>query len=378
MIRGTGVMRQTPTILISCGEASGDLHAARLVSELYETFPGARILALGGDRVAAAGATVLFHIRDYAIIGFSGVVTKLPKLVRLERGLKQALENGVDLFIPVDYPGLNLRLAAHAKKAGIPVLYYISPQVWAWGAGRIRRLAESVDRMAVILPFEERFFNDRGIQAEFVGHPLVEDHALPDPVPQSVRSGVGLLPGSRTSEVRRILPILLSASSEIKRADRRVKFSIGRSEFVPRRIYEKIVARHGVDVEISERTRDIMAGSKLLLVASGTATLEGALFETPLVIVYRMSRLNYFIAHRLIKIENIGLVNIILDEKVSPEFVQSEADPKAIAAAAGNLLSDEGLRAEMVRRFQGLRAMLTGKGGCRRVAEISEHLLDHS
>jgi lipid-A-disaccharide synthase len=371
-------MRQTPTILISCGEASGDLHAARLVEELLREFPEARILAFGGERVAAAGARVLYNIADYAIIGVSGVVTKFPKLVRLERGLKRTLENGVDLFIAVDYPGLNLRLAEHARKHGVPVLYYISPQVWAWGAGRARRLAKSVDRMAVILPFEEPFFARQGIPAEFVGHPLVEDHALPDPLPQSARSGVGLLPGSRTSEVRRILPILLSAARVMQKSAPALRFSIGRSEFVPRRIYEKIVARHGIDAEISERTRDIMAGSKLLLVASGTATLEAALFETPLVIVYRMSRFNYFIADRLIKIDDIGLVNIVLDKRVSPEFVQSEAHPKAIAAAATALLNDEELRKATVERFKGLRSMLTGRGGCRRVAEICRDLLVHS
>jgi lipid-A-disaccharide synthase len=371
-------MRKAPTILVSCGEASGDLHAARLVEKLLQRFPGAKILAFGGDKVAAAGAEVLYNISEYAIIGVSGIVTKLPKLVRLERGLKRALDGGVDLFVPVDYPGLNLRLAGHAKKKGIPVLYYISPQVWAWGAGRVRRLAASVDRMAVILPFEEAFFRRHGIAAEFVGHPLVEDHALPGALPQDRRSGVGLLPGSRTSEVRRILPVLLAAAAEIRRAYPGTEFSIGRSEFVPREIYEKIVRRQGLGVEIGGRTRDIMAKSRLLLVASGTATLEGALFETPLVIVYRMSKLNYFIADRLIKIDNIGLVNIILDERISPEFVQTEADPKAIADAATALLGDEGLRAAAVERFKRLRTILTGSGGCRRVAEICGDLLGYS
>jgi len=369
-------MRQTPTILITCGEASGDLHAARLVGELLRSFPGAKILAFGGQRLAEAGATVLYHIEDYAIIGFSGVVTKFPRLVKLERGLKKVLDDGVDLFIPVDYPGLNLRLAGHAKKSGIPVLYYISPQVWAWGKGRARKLAEVVDRMAVILPFEEGFFRKQGVPAEFVGHPLVEDHSLPEPRPQSARSGVGLLPGSRTSEVRRILPILLSAAAEIRRRDTGVRFSVGRSPSVPRRIYEKIVSRHAVDVDIEEKTHDIMAGSKLLLVASGTATLEGALCETPLVVVYRMSMLNFLIARRLVRISSIGLVNIILDEKVCPEFIQAGAKPEPIARAALALLGDDGRREEMVARFKSLRAMLTGKGGCRRVAEMSEQILD--
>lgn len=371
-------MRENPTILISCGEASGDLHAASVVARMLEKHPGAKVIAFGGERVAAAGGDVLYRIEDYAIIGFSGIVTKFPKLVRLERGLKRVLEKGVDLFIAVDYPGLNLRLAGHARAAGVPVLYYISPQVWAWGHGRIRKLAETVDRMAVILPFEEAFFRSQGIPAEFVGHPLIEDHVLPEPLPQSVRAGVGLLPGSRTSEVRRILPILLMAAGRIRRQYPDATFSIGRSRFVPRRIYDKIISRHRVDVEVNDDAHEIMARSRLLLVASGTATLEGALRETPLIVVYKMSMLNFFIARRLVKIDHIGLVNIILGEEVCPEFVQSDADPAPIARAAADILGDEQRRGAMVRKFEGLRAMLKGTGGSRRVVEISEELIDHS
>jgi lipid-A-disaccharide synthase len=356
------------------------MHAGPLVARLLEKFPGARIIAFGGERVTESGAEVRYRIEDYAIIGFSGVVTKFPRLMKLERGLKKILDGGVDLFIPVDYPGLNIRLAEHAKKCGVPVLYYISPQVWAWGSGRARKIAEAVDRMAVILPFEEGYFQSRGMRAEFVGHPLVEDHPLPDPLPQPVRSDVGLLPGSRTSEVRRILPILLAAAAEIRLRRREERFSIGRSPFVPRRIYEKIVSRHaaefGAAVDIEESTQDIMARSRLLLVASGTATLEGALHETPLIVVYRMSRFNYFIARRLVTIDNIGLVNIILDAGVCPEFVQARALPGPIAAAAVEMLEDGKRREDMVEKFKGLRTMLKGTGGCRRVAEISEELLD--
>ena len=188
-------MRKRPTILITCGEVSGDMHAANLVTELRRRFPEVKVLALGGEHIARAGGDVLYNIEDYAIIGFSGVVTKLPRLLRLERNLKRVLENGVDLFIPVDYPGLNLRLAAHAKKSKIPVLYYISPQVWAWGGGRVEKLARSVDRMAVILPFEEEFFQGHGIPAEFVGHPLVEDHEIPPPLGQGTPGGSALFPG---------------------------------------------------------------------------------------------------------------------------------------------------------------------------------------
>lgn len=370
-------MRRKPTILVTCGEASGDLHAANLVKELLQRMPDARIVAFGGDRVAEAGADVIFHIKDYAIIGFSAVLTNLPRLAKLERGLKKVLDEGVDLFVPVDYPGLNIRLATHAKNVGVPVLYYISPQVWAWGQGRIEKIANAVNKMAVILPFEEDFFNTRGIPAEFVGHPLVEDRALPCPSSQDTRNGVGLLPGSRTSEVRRILPILLGAAERIKKRHPEMEFSVGRSPWVPMRIYKKIIARSSIDVAVEEDSKGVMAKSRLILVASGTATLEAALCETPLIIVYRLSMINYTIAKWLIKIRNVGLVNIILDEEVCPEFIQADAKPDPIADASLRLLDVAEEREKMIAKFKGLRELLKGNGGSRRVAELSEELLNH-
>ena len=184
---------QKPTILVSCGETSGDMHAAVLVERLLERLPGATIVAMGGDRVREAGAELLHHMEDYAVLGFSGILTRLPRFIRLERSLKARLKRGIDLFIPVDYPGLNLRLASYARGLGIPVLYYICPQVWAWGGKRVATIERSVDSLALILPFEERLFHS--IDREFVGHPFVEDHRLPEPLPQSEREGIGLLPG---------------------------------------------------------------------------------------------------------------------------------------------------------------------------------------
>ena len=368
-------MKRPARILVTCGESSGDLHASSLVRELLRKQPEARILALGGDRVLTAGAELISHIRDVSIIGISGVVTQFGKLAKLERKLKRVIDDGIDLFIPVDYPGLNLRLAEYAKKRGVPVLYYISPQVWAWGRGRIRKLQQFVDYLAVILPFEEDLYRDEGIRAEFVGHPILEDHGFPEAMDQSTRSGIGLLPGSRTSEVRRILPVLLETAERIRDELPGERFAIGMSKSVPRRIYEKIVGRHNVEVELTEDTHELMASSRLLLVASGTATLQGALYETPLIIVYRVSMVNYLAAKLLVKIEHIGLVNIILGEEICPEFVQVNARPDRIADEALKLLGDRGARNSMVNRFGTLRSMLGGKGGSRRVAEISEQLL---
>ncbi len=369
-------MKENPTILVSCGEASGDLHAANLVGELLRKMPGATILAFGGEKVRRAGAKLLCNIDDYSsIVGLSGVLTNLPRLASLERKLKRAL-SGVDLFIPVDYPGLNLRLAARAKELAIPVLYYISPQVWAWGRGRVEKMTQLVDFMAVILPFEEKIYREEGIPTEFVGHPFVEDHELPLPLDQHGRSGIGLLPGSRAQEVRRILPVLLDTAQRIHKVRPEETFTIGLSPTVPKAIYQKIMSRYSLDVVFEENAQVVMANSKLLLVASGTATLQGALFETPLIIVYRMSLFNYLFARTVIKIDHIGLVNIILGEEICPEFIQIEARPKTIADKALALLEDPVQRNAMLARFGDLRAKLAGGGGCRRVAEISERLLE--
>jgi lipid-A-disaccharide synthase len=374
-------MRTNPTILLCTGEMSGDIHAAHLVRHIRDILPDARILAMGGDRCREAGAELLFHYRDYAVLGFSGVLANLAKFLRLERSLKARMKDGVDLFIPVDYPGLNLRLARYARSRGVPVLYYISPQIWAWGAGRLEKMARSVDRMAVILPFEEDLYRRRGIPVEFVGHPFLVDHELPDPLPAGERDGVGLLPGSRVQEVSRVLPVLLKTARLVREKSGDgggARFAIGRSREVPESLYRSIVASagEGIDVTIDDDAVGVMRRSRLLLVASGTATLQGALMRTPLVIVYKVSALNYLVARRLVKIPNIGLVNVILGGEVCPEFVQGDAAPERVAPAALELLDGAGPRETMLTRFDELRRMLSGGGGCARVAEMAVELLE--
>jgi lipid-A-disaccharide synthase len=369
-------MQSLPTILISSGEMSGDLHAAQLVRRLRERFPHARILAFAGDRCGEAGAELLFHYHDYDVLGVTGVLTGLHRFLRLERSLKKNLDAGVDLFIPVDYPGLNLRLASHARRRHIPVLYYISPQVWAWGGGRLDKIARAVDRMAVILPFEEDLYRKRGIPAEFVGHPFVVDHELPDPLPESGREGVGLLPGSRLQEVRRILPALAESSLAMRDADPALRFTVARSPTLPESLYRELLDGSGADVAFDDDAVAVMRRSRLLLVASGTATLQGALMNTPLVIVYKASRFNYLLGRRLVRIPHIGLVNIILGDAVCPELIQSSAVPKRIVPAALELLREGEGRRAMLERFGRLRRALSGGRGCERVAEMAQELLE--
>lgn len=367
-------MSGAPTIVICSGEMSGDLHAARLISALRRRIPGARLLAMGGDRCAEAGAELLFHYRDYAILGFTGVIANLPRLWRLERALRRRIDDA-DLFIAVDYPGLNLRLAGHAHSRGVPVLYYISPQLWAWGAGRMEKIVRNVDRMAVILPFEESLYQEHGVDAEFVGHPFMVDHELPAPVAEDARAGVGLLPGSREQEVRRILPSLVGAAGALADTYPALQFTVGRSPMVDASVYERILAGSHLQIGIDDDAVGVMARSRLVLVASGTATLQAALLETPLVVVYRVSALNYALARRLVKIPTIGLVNVVLGEPVAPELIQGDASPAAIARAGRTLLEDTGARERMLSRFRTLRDLLSGGRGCERVAEIADELI---
>ncbi len=363
----------TPRIVVSCGEVSGDQHAARIINAL-KSRQDVVVSGIGGDECRAAGMALKFHVKDFAILGFTAVVMNLPKLIGLEAGLKRELRNA-DLFIAVDYPGMNMRLVRHAAKLGVPVLYYISPQLWAWGEKRVAEVRSNIDRMAVILPFEEQFYRERGVEVEFVGHPFVHDHPLPDPLPQSEREGVALLPGSRLQEVTRILPDMLKAAELLTQRIPGVTFSLGMSPTLPRIVYDRILKRSTATVSLSTSALDVMRTARAALVASGTATLQTAMMQTPLTVVYRVSALNYAIARRVVRVDNIGLVNVVLGERVCPELIQNEATPQAMADSVQAMWEDGEVRDRMVARLKALPEMLRGSGGAKRVAAIAKELL---
>lgn len=361
-------------IVLCAGELSGDMHAARLVAALRARPEGVGIEGMAGANCARAGMDVHFEHGDYALIGFTGILSNLPKFARLERSMKRLID-GADLFIAVDYPGLNLRLCAHAHRRGVPVLYYIAPQVWAWGQGRVAKIRRVVDTMAVVLPFEEEFFRRAGVRAEYVGHPFVVDHELPAPVSASAREWIALLPGSRVSEVRAILPVLLEAAAQLAGERPGLRFVIGKSPTLPEDLYRRLLARARVDCDVREDAVGVLGGAHAAMVASGTATLQSALLETPLVVVYRTSRLNYHIAKRLIRIPHVGLVNVLIGEEIAREFVQDHARPGDIARAVGRILDDPEQRDATVARFRELRRQLGAGRGCERVAEMAGSLL---
>ncbi|MGH7480639.1 MAG: lipid-A-disaccharide synthase [Longimicrobiales bacterium] len=375
-------MGAAPTIMLSAGEPSGDVHGALLAAALRRRWPDVRLFGLGGPRMAEQGVDLLADFDRLSVMGFAEVVRHLPFFVRLLRRVDRELRaRGTDLVIPIDYPGFNFRLAKRAGAARVPVLYYIAPQVWAWHRSRARQLAELADRLAVVFPFEEAVFREAGARARFVGHPLLDQPeaaaglrarlALHPDAPV-----LALFPGSRTQEVQRHLDLFVKAAERVRAALPEVQPVIATVGAVPAAAYRE------APYPTTSESRALLRAATAALVKSGTSTIEAALALTPMVIAYRTSRLTHAIARRVVEVDHIGMVNLIARERVAPEFVQDEATPSALADALLPLL-DRGdpVRARMVGRLGGIRAALrhTGAGEASvagRVAAMAGELLD--
>lgn len=363
------------TILLTCGETSGEHHASRVVYELRSRDPSARVVALGGRELEAAGAEILFPMAEYAFMGFSEVVTHLPKVFALERKIKKLLRSGrIDLFMPVDYPGLNLRLARYAKAAGVPVLYFVSPQVWAWGGWRVKRMKEIVDLMTVILPFEEEIYRRAGIPVVFVGHSAldeIEAPALPKEAPQEKQPfNILLFPGSRQQEVARMLPPLIEASLILKRRFPQARFRLGLAPLIEEETLD-IPLDVRAFIEITRRGVDELTDAALVLAASGTVTLLTAISGTPMVVFYKTTMFTYLLGRLLVKIPWIAMPNVLAGERLVPELVQGDATPARIADEAAALLGSGNRYRELSSNLIGLRERLRGSGGAVRVADVA-------
>ncbi len=366
-------------MMIIAGEASGDLHGSGLVRELKFRDPDLDIFGIGGDRMKKEGMQLLRHINEMSVLGFLDVIKQFRffRTVYHELVKKMEQENPAVLVL-IDYPGMNLKLAKAAHKRNIKVLYYIAPQVWAWGAGRIKKMDKYVNRMAVIIPFEERMFRDAGIDATFVGHPLLEvirprlgrkEFFDQFNLNQNSKT-IGLLPGSRSHEVNRLLPEMIKAVKRLKKEHRDIQVVIGKSTSVSQDIYQQIVGNDN-DIQIIETfTYDIMKHCDLLIVASGTATLESALFETPLIIVYKVDSFSYFIGRMLVKIEHIGLVNVIAEQKIVPEFIQGNFEAKKLLPEMKALLYNEKERQSVKQNLIQIKERLGEKGASAKTADM--------
>jgi len=333
-------------VMIVAGEASGDLHGAGVVRELKRRQPGCDLFGIGGDKMHAAGMELIYHIRELSFMGFWEVLQHLPVIRSVERTLAALLvARRPDVLLLIDYPGFNLRFARTASRHGIKILYYISPQVWAWNPGRVRKMKSLIDKMLVVFPFEIDIYRKEGIDVEFVGHPLLE--IFDSPVSRDEfckrwgfdgqKKILGLFPGSRRQEVERIFPAMLGAA-RILHAEYDVHVAVGVSSALEVDFLRSFLRDDFPVRLIQHATHDIMKNADLAIVTSGTATLETGYFQTPMIIVYKTSLLTYLIGRLFVRIKNIGLVNIVAGRKIVPELLQSKVTPKRVAKEASDLL----------------------------------------
>ncbi|MBN1918292.1 MAG: lipid-A-disaccharide synthase [Verrucomicrobia bacterium] len=369
-------------ILIVAGEHSGDLRGAELVRALKAIEPSLELFGIGGERMRAAGVELVHDITEISVTGFVEVLKGLPRFRRVFRDiLRSARERRPDAAVLIDFPGFNLKLAKKLKVLGVPVVYYISPQVWAWLPGRIRKMVRTVSKMIVIFPFEEAFYRRHGMPVEFVGHPLV-DALKPSVPPEAFRVEFGiapgtkivaLLPGSRRNEVECNWPVM-RAAAELIAHELQAREVPGTRFFVPvaSRQLRELIEADGVDAGMTlldGRAYDVIHAADAAIVCSGSATLETGCAGTPLVVMYRTTPLTYWIARRLVRVEHIGMINILAGERVAPEYIQRAARPEAIARDVVRVLTDEAYAAAVRARLLAARAKLGLPGAAARAAE---------
>ncbi len=367
-------------IMIVAGEASGDLHGSNLVKEVLRNNPDLSFSGIGGPKMRDAGVTILADASEMAVVGLVEVISHATVIYRAFSTLKRIIRTDPpDLLILIDYPDFNLFLAKVAKRAGVRVLYYISPQIWAWRMGRVKKIARLIDRMAVVFPFEIPFYEKEGVPVTFVGHPLV-DIVHPtmaraeaqacfglDPA----RKTVGLFPGSRKGEILHLFATILEAAALLKKHYPDLQFILPLASSLSGTDIAPFLESSPLDIRVIEgKGYDVMQVCDAIITVSGTVTLEAALMEVPMVIIYRVSPLTYAVGKRLIKVDHIGICNIVAGERVVRELIQDDAEPAWIAAEIGRILTDDGYAAEMRAKLAGIRAKLGSGGGSARVAEL--------
>ena len=368
--------------MIVAGEASGDLHGGNLVQEMRRIDPRLTFVGVGGERMKAAGVNLVADVADMAVVGLTEVVFKLTKILKVMRRLKDILRNDPpELVILIDYPDFNFPIARSAHQRRIPVLYYISPQLWAWRKRRISTIRRFVDRMAVILPFEESFYRQCGVEVTFVGHPLLDEVKTHDEGQREVLKRLGfkeetttiaLLPGSRPTEVTRLLPEMLGACRILMGELSPLQFVLPLAGTLNASVVHNILRQFPVPVKIVQEGRyEAIALADTAIVASGTATLETALLGTPMVVVYRLSGLSHAVGRRCIKVKYISLVNLIAGQAIVPELIQEEANSQRIAAEVRDLIVGQEKARDMKVSLAKLREKLGDPGASQRTARIA-------
>ncbi|MBI5145150.1 MAG: lipid-A-disaccharide synthase [Candidatus Omnitrophica bacterium] len=366
-------------ILIVSGEPSGEMHAASLTQKILEIDPAVKISGVGGQLLKEAGAEVFYDIKDISVIGLFDVLKKLPHFLNLQKLiLKKIAEDKPQAIILVDFSGFNLRLAKKIKKS-IPVIYYVSPQVWASRQGRIKTIRKYIDKIIVLFKFEKEFYLKYGINAEFVGHPLLDlvrptlerKEFLKNLGLAEEKTTLALLPGSRKAEIENILPLMLEVAACINKEMPDVQFILAKSPQVEQEIYQRKITSRKLNLKIVEaRTYDCLNASSFCLVASGTATLETAIMQKPFFIIYKMGLLNYLLYRPQVKLPYIGMVNIVANKLIIPEFIQFQANPKKIAEQAIKILRNPAEMERIKKDLSLVTSLLGSSGACLRAARI--------
>ncbi|MBW2247771.1 MAG: lipid-A-disaccharide synthase [Deltaproteobacteria bacterium] len=373
-------------VMIIAGEASGDLHGSRLVAAMRERNSDLFFCGIGGQALRDAGVKIIVDASQLSVVGISEVFSKMPGLFRGMSVAKKLLKSlKPDLLIIIDFPDFNLHIAGAAKKIGISVLYYISPQIWAWRPGRVKKIRKVVDRVAVILPFEEKIFKKHQIQATFVGHPLLDTHLFLEGSSVAKNTEdmpvVGFLPGSRDREIVKLLPVMLKSARILLERDKNMKFIVSVAPSIKRKFVETIVEEHRGEYDfeiVSDTVENVLKRCRLAVVASGTVTLEAAIFGIPMIIIYKVSLLTYWLGKMLVRsrVKNFGLVNLIAGREISPELLQGEVSSKKIADMVFKMLNDASGLEKTRNELLGIKDMLGGAGASKRVADIALNMLE--
>ena len=373
-------------IVVCAGETSGDNLAAGMIRAAHALRPGLTFTGMGGEQMRAAGTETLIDVSELAVMGLWEVIIQYPRLRGLLRRMQRHLETTrPDLLVLVDYVEFNLRLGAHARSLGIPVLFYVSPQIWAWRQQRIHRIKRSVDAMAVLFPFEQAIYEEHGIPVRYVGNPLVDQVAAGD---RDLRAElglapgqrlIGLLPGSRSGEIRRHWPVLAETARCLQAHRQDLHFVVPLASGVNAKMLDDAAPRDGLPLTLltgSGRARDVMACSDLLLISSGTATLEAGLLQAPMIVIYRVAPLSYAVFSRLVRVPHIALVNIVAGKRLVPERLQGAANPKALCAEALNWLDHPEELDRIRQSLKQVREQLGSGGADQRIAAAVLEMLD--
>ncbi len=362
----------TVRIFITAGDPSGDAHAARLMKALRTRIPNVVFQGFGGPAMEMQGLQSVARIEDLAVTGFVEVARRYGYFrALLERCGKLLAEQRPAMFVPVDYPGFNMRLASHARKANVPVAWYIAPQLWAWGAHRAKNLAAVVDRLLVVFPFEREFFSKAGIRTEHVGHPLLDDPIFATTT-DHVSNTIVLMPGSRTQEVRRHVPLLAALTRELKASSSDVNIEVPKPERLNASLYDALI-REGA--ALVDNPRLSLRNGSAGMIKAGTSTLEAALLGLPFGTFYKTSWTSYALAKNLVRVGSVTMMNLLLDRSVVHEYLQKEATPARMLREVHELMSNDSRRAELFAASQEVRALLGGPGATARAADVITAML---